>query len=456
MLSIRNLSIKNKMIWMQVITSILVLGLCFIAFVVTDIRGYKDRKISSTISIAQVIGVNSVSAIQFLDNEAAERILANLQQVEPDVVTASIFDKKGYLFADYTKKGNPVYNFSPPFTDQDRFDNGFLYVYKNIFKNNEFFGTVCLQVRLAELDRIKTQKLQIAILLLIIGITLAFIIAIINQRYISNPLLTLIKIIDSIRESGDFDRHVPVTGKDEITKLSLEFNNLMDEIKLSHEKKDEFIGIASHELKTPLTIIKGFLEMLDDAELDDQNKFFVDRAMNSTNKLQSLVFDLLDVSRIQSGQLQLNMQEFDLNVLIDECINNAQINAEKHPILKKYEHTSEIVCADRNRLEQVIINLLSNAIKYSGEGESILVQTKSDGSTVMVSVQDFGIGLSDSEHERIFDRFYRSSKTNIGTAGFGLGLYICAQIIKQHNGKIWVDSLEGKGSTFYFELPVKP
>jgi signal transduction histidine kinase len=305
MISVRDLSIKNKLIWMQVITCILVLALCFVAFVVTDIRGYKERKVISMVSIAKVIGTNSISSLQFLDNEAAIKIL---QQTEPDVINAVILDKKGEVFASYTRPGITVYNFTGPFLDNYNFAHGFLFVYKNIIKDNEVEGTVCLQVELSELTKIINQKIVIGAVLLIIGITLAFVIAIINQGYISKPLISLITTIDNIRASGDYDKHVPVKGKDEVAQLSLEFNNLMDQVKLSNQKKDEFIGIASHELKTPLTIIKGFLEMLDDAELSEENKFFVQRALNSSNKLQELIFDLLDVSKIESGQLMLNRQ----------------------------------------------------------------------------------------------------------------------------------------------------
>jgi two-component system CheB/CheR fusion protein len=144
-----------------------------------------------------------------------------------------------------------------------------------------------------------------------------------------------------------------------------------------------------------------------------------------------------------------------LDELIDESINNIQASNEKYPITRERKYPGQIVFADRNRIEQVIINFLSNAIKYSPEVKKIEVVTKSSQSSVIVSVKDWGIGLAASEHEKIFERFYRSKKANIGTSGFGLGLYICAQIIKRHNGKIWVDSEEGKGATFYFELPLK-
>jgi signal transduction histidine kinase len=439
---------------MQVFTSVLVLGLCFAAFVITDINGYKERKVNSTISIAQVIGSNSVSAIQFLDNETATATLYDLQKIESDVINASIIDAKGVEFATYTKNGKNPYKFMPPFNDRYQFANGFLYVFKNIIEKKEVLGTVCLQIELTQLEEIKEQKFRIAAILLIVGIGLAFLIALINQRYISMPLLYLVNVMKEIRESNEYNRHVEVNGKDEISTLSLEFNNLMDEVVKSHQKKDEFIGIASHELKTPLTSVKLYLETLSRMDHEQQTKSFVIKARDGVNKLQSLILDLLDVSKIQSGQLQLNLKEIDIEKLIDDSIHDAQMNASRHNISRDGHPTNAVVVADKDRLEQVIINLISNAAKYSPEGKDIIVRTQKNNSKILVSVQDSGIGIAKSEHKKIFERFYRANGSNSVISGFGLGLYICCQIIQRHKGKIWVESEEGKGSTFYFELPL--
>jgi signal transduction histidine kinase len=454
MLNVRNLSIRNKLIWMQVITAMLVLGLCFAAFIVSDIKGYKERELRNITSIAQVIGTNNISAIQFMDNDAATKALFNLGKVQEDIVSASILDKNGNEFAAYTREGNEPYKFSGPFIDSYKFDDDYLYVSKSISKNNELIGIVCLKVELSQLDQIKDQKYQITAVLLMLGIALAFLFAVINQQYISKPILALVKVIKEVRRNENYTKQVPVEGTDEIGILSLEFNNLMDQIIQSNQKKDEFIGIASHELKTPLTSAKGFLELLNSIEQDQQNKLFIQKALNSINKLQSLIYDLLDVSKIQAGQLQLDTKEVDIDKLIDECVQEVQISTSTHIIIREDSLTSTIVFADKNRIEQVLINLLSNAIKYSPKGERIFVYTSRTPSKITVSVQDFGVGLPMSDHEKIFDRFYRSKEKDSGISGFGLGLYICAQIIKRHNGRIWVDSKEGSGSTFYFELPI--
>ena len=455
MIGLRDFSIKNKLVLMQVFTSIAVLGLCFAAFVITDIRGYKDRKIASTVSFAQVIGTNSISAIQFLDNDAAKQILFDLQKVESDVINASIIDSRGNIFASYTRAGRNAYRFLPPFVDHHRIEDNYLYVYNNILDNqNTKIGTVCLQVELTQLQEIKQQKFEIATSLLIIGIALAFLIAYINQHYISAPLLNLVKVMKQIRESNDYSRHVEVNGKDEISVLSYEFNNLMDEVANSHRKKDEFIGIASHELKTPLTSVKLYLEALAKMKHETLVHTFIIKAKDGVQKLHNLILDLLDVSKIESGQLQLNHKELDIDELVDDCIQDAQMNTTSHTIIRVGRPSNKIVLGDKDRLEQVLINLISNAIKYSPAATSITVATIASANEVTVTVQDHGIGIADSEHKKIFGRFYRAKDSNTVISGFGLGLYICSQIIKRHRGKIGVTSEEGKGSTFYFTLPL--
>lgn len=457
MAGIRDFSIKNKLVLMQVFTSVTVLGLCFAAFVITDVQGYKERKVLSTILFAQVIGTNTISAIQFLDNDAAAKILSDLQKVESDVMNASIIDNSGNVFANYNRLGHPQYEFQPPFQDAYRFESNYLYVYKTIRDNqNILLGTVCLQIELSQLQQIKRQKLEIAGVLLLIGIALAFLIAYLNQHHISGPILNLVNVMKHIRENTDYGRHVEVVGKDEISSLSSEFNNLMDEVAKGNQKKDEFIGVASHELKTPLTSVKLYLETLSKMKHEPLQHTFILKARDGVDKLHSLILDLLDVSKIESGQLQLSHKEVPIDDLVNECIQDARMNTPTHTLIQNGKPSGKVVLGDRDRLEQVIINLISNAAKYSSPGTDIIVETTSTENDVTVTVRDQGIGIPSTEHKKIFGRFYRAKDNNTVISGFGLGLYICSQIIKRHQGKIGVVSESNQGSTFYFTLPVIP
>ncbi len=211
---------------------------------------------------------------------------------------------------------------------------GQLLINNNIINNNEIIGIVCLRVDLTELDKIKNTQYQIAIVLLVVGVGLAFLIAIVVQRYISNRLLYLVNIMKGVSKTGNYKSHVYAGGKDEISTLSVVFNKLMDQIMESQQKKDEFIGIASHELKTPLTSIKAYLQVLESIENKEPNKQYVHKALENVNKLQQLISDLLDVSKIQSGQLHLNIDEFDVDSFIDETIASFQIVSVHHKIIR--------------------------------------------------------------------------------------------------------------------------
>jgi signal transduction histidine kinase len=441
---------------MQVFTSVIVLGLCFAAFIITDIRGYKERKINSMISLANVVGTNSVSALEFLDNDAAQDILSNLKKVSPEIVHATILDKKGNIFATYSRTASDTFRFrQPPADTKFEFLGNGLLVYNNIVDNNAIVGTVCLQVELSELATIKNQKYQIAIILLIIGIGLAFIIALIVQGYISRRLLYLVNVMNQVGKTGDYTNHVVVDGKDEINALSFVFNNLMNQIQESHKKKDDFIGIASHELRTPLTSIKAYLQVLDEIETRQPNKKYIEKTIENVNKLLQLILDLLDVSKIQSGQLELDISEFNVDTLIDETLASYQIVSPNHKIIREGIPIEQTVVADKQRIEQVLINLLSNAVKYSPDEHTVIVNTSKTNSELTISIKDFGIGIPKEEQIKVFERFYRRKDLSNHISGFGLGLYICQDIIKRHHGKIWIES-DGKGAVFYFSLPLKP
>lgn len=457
MLNIHDISIKNKLVLMQVFTSVFVLGLCFAAFIITDIKGYKERKTKSMMSLANVIGLNTVSALEFLDDDAAKAILSDLKQISPEVVHANILDRKGNIFAAYSRDVNDTFKFSLPVKEAERnfyFSDNYLFVYNSIVDKNVVSGAVCLRIELTELDAIKKQEYQIASILLVIGIGLSFLTALIVQPYISKRLLYLVNIMNKVGRTGNYTRHEAVKGKDEISSLSLVFNNLMDQVQESQKKKDEFIGIASHELKTPLTSIKAYLQVLDEAEDRQPNKQFVQKALENVNKLQQLLFDLLDVSKIQSGQLELNINEIDIDMLIDETISAIQIVTPNHKITREGIRINQAIFGDKQRIEQVLVNLLSNAVKYSPGENKVILYTNKTSSELIISVRDFGIGIPKEEQLKVFERFYRTKdlgKHHI--SGFGLGLYICHDIITRHHGKIWIES-ENIGSTFYVSLPL--
>jgi signal transduction histidine kinase len=162
----------------------------------------------------------------------------------------------------------------------------------------------------------------------------------------------------------------------------------------------------------------------------------------------------LDVSNIQGGQLKLNIKEFAIDDFLNETIQAFQVITKTHQIVWDGGFTNETIAADRQRLEQVFINLLSNAIKYSPGENKVIVNSSKTNKELIVKIRDFGIGVPIDEQSNIFERFYRAKDTSKNISGFGLGLYISKDIIKRHNGRIWVER-EDRGSAFYFSLPLK-
>lgn len=441
---------------MQVFTSMIVLGLCFTAFVISHISDYKERKVKDMTGIAQIIGTNSISAIEFDDNEAAKKILGDLQKISPETLNAAILDKKGNVFAEYKRPGEGSYLFSLPSGNKNiaEFVNSKFLIFSRIVNNNEFLGTVCLRVELNELNTIKASQYKIAFLLLIAGIGLSFLIAFIVQRFISKRLLNLVGVMKQVSETGNYKLEVQDNYKDEINTLTQVFNDMMGQININLQKKDEFIGIASHELKTPLTTIKAYLEILNRIEKEEPNKQYVEKTLGNVNRLQQLIYDLLDVSKIQSGQLNLNIAEFDIDTLIDETITLFQVVEGDYIIKRIGGKINQVITADRQRIEQVLVNLLSNATKYSPNEKEVIVSAAKKNGELIITIRDFGVGIRKEEQNKVFERFYRTKENSILISGFGLGLYICRDIIQRHNGKIWIKS-EDKGTSFSFSLPIK-
>jgi PAS domain S-box-containing protein len=223
-------------------------------------------------------------------------------------------------------------------------------------------------------------------------------------------------------------------------------------------QKDVFIGMASHELKTPVTSIKAYGQVLQhmfEKEGNETAVAYMQKMDKQVNKLTSLIGDLLDVTKIQSGRLVVQEEEYDLAALVNEIVADMQLTSAHHTIIKKSDGPI-MMYGDKERTGQVITNLISNAIKYSPRGGDIIITTTVGEKDVTVCVQDFGIGISAGHINKVFEQFFRVSGDGDHTyPGLGLGLYICGEIIKRQGGKIWAESTKGEGSSFYFSLPKK-
>ncbi|HYT37400.1 MAG TPA: ATP-binding protein, partial [Ktedonobacteraceae bacterium] len=237
-------------------------------------------------------------------------------------------------------------------------------------------------------------------------------------------------------------------------------------LKEAERLKDEFIGIAAHELRTPLAVVKGFAQTLivqtargKGPELADWQTEAIQDIDQATSRLVELTEDLLDVTRLQAGRLQLQFEPTDLVALVQRTLKRFSVTTERHQIAVETAEENIVVTIDPRRIEQVVSNLISNAIKYSPDGGNIEIAIRADMSanTALLCIRDYGIGIPAYQQGRIFSRFMRADNAhahNIG--GTGLGLYLCRELIERHNGRIWFESVEGQGSTFYVSLPLMP
>lgn len=263
-----------------------------------------------------------------------------------------------------------------------------------------------------------------------------------EKEYIRKDGSKVPVIVGSVMQ--DFD-------KQEVLSFVLDIT----ERKKLEQRKDEFIGIASHELRTPLTTVKGYIQILEriiQQMGDDKLNTYVKKTNVYIDKLNSLISELLDVSKMQAGKLQLNYTVFEIEDVILDTIDAVQSTIRSHLILYK-GGTNKKIKADRNRLEQVLTNLLANAVKYSPKANQITVETKYENNEVIVSVKDSGVGIPLTEIPKLFQRFYRVEATAEQFSGLGIGLFISSEIIQRHNGRMWVESKESEGSTFSFALP---
>jgi PAS domain S-box-containing protein len=221
-------------------------------------------------------------------------------------------------------------------------------------------------------------------------------------------------------------------------------------------RKDDFLSIASHELKTPLTTIKGYVQALEKMVPEDSSEKFklvLHKASIHVNKLNDLIAELLDVSRIQTGNIELHKEELDFDQTVFETVEGIQSATKTHQIQIHGKSGSKIL-ADESHVIQVLNNLISNAIKYAPDSKEILVYISLVSEYVKVSVTDYGMGIKLEDQKRLFERFFRVGEIQQRFPGMGIGLYICDQIIKNHGGTLWVESERGKGSTFSFTLPI--
>lgn len=298
---------------------------------------------------------------------------------------------------------------------------------------------------------------SLMIILLTIGI--AIILGLFIARQIIVPIKTLNNGVNKIAE-GDLDYKIKLATGDEFEILADEFNKMTDVLKENRQLRDEFVFIAAHELRTPVTAIRGYLSMVLDesfGKVKDEIRKALSTVEKANNRLVQLVQDLLQVARSEAGKMNIDLKEINIKNNIKSNIEQLKSLSDEKGINVLYQELGKeiIVKADNDKLSEVLVNIIGNAIKYTLDegGIEVYHEIDNDKKLLITHIKDHGMGMTKEEMEKLFQKFYRVQNDNTSTIdGTGLGLFICKEIIERMEGNIWVESEKGKGSIFSFSL----
>ncbi len=321
--------------------------------------------------------------------------------------------------------------------------------------NENTKGAIYLSIRVPEINKARTTVFKFYVLSVSIAILVSALLVYIFSLKITKPLKLINNAAREIA-NGQFSKRLDITSEDEIGQLAQSFNHMAGALENLEEMRRGFIANVSHELRTPMTSIHGFIEgILDGTVPVERQREYLSIVRDETKRLSRLTNDLLDLARMESGELKLTFVSFDINELIRRCIIKLenQIVKKDIQIEANFHEESAYVCADKDSIERVILNLLHNAVKFVQEGGQITIQTVKLKGKIQISVRDNGSGIDSEEIGLIWDRFYKSDKSRgKDKNGTGLGLAIVKNIINEHGQEIKVESEVGKGTVFYFTL----
>ncbi|GAB4521932.1 MAG: hypothetical protein Fur0018_03050 [Anaerolineales bacterium] len=327
----------------------------------------------------------------------------------------------------------------------------------HLMRGGQPFGVLQIGASLEVWDRLRNTLLQILLIWSLTTAVGAGLVVWLATRRMLAPIEAVTHVALQITRADDLSRRIPHYGlkeNDEIGQLIAAFNQTLERLEQLFVSQRRFLADVSHELRTPLTVIKGNAALL--RHVPEQDLESIESIENEVDRLTRLVGDLLTISRAESGRLPLTRTWVELDVLVLEAMRELSVLAQGQVSLSVREFDQVQVCADRDRLKQVLVNLIGNAIRYTPQGGKVYVGLGQEGSQVFLRVADTGLGIGAEDLPHIFGRFYRAEKARTRSRdghGFGLGLSIAYWVVHAHGGHIAVDSAPGKGTTFTVWLP---
>ncbi|WP_461207205.1 HAMP domain-containing sensor histidine kinase [Clostridium sp. DL1XJH146] len=323
-----------------------------------------------------------------------------------------------------------------------------------VFYEDSFKGVILMNTAISQLKEPLQKVYDIIWISAVIAIILSsIVIYYFSQRIIINPLYKINNVAKKI-SSGEVNQRVNINSNDEIGELAIAFNTMADSLQRVEENRRQFISNVSHELRSPITSIKGFINgILDGIIPKEKENYYLTIVYEEIQRLTRLINDLLDLSAIQAGKLKMNIDKTSLNEVAEASILKFEsIIKSKRIDMSVILEDKLYVWADRDKLVQVLTNLIDNAIKYASEDGKIEVETKSRGSKVYISIYNDGPQIDEEDIKHIWDRFYKSDKSRTYKNSSGLGLSIVRSIISGHGEEIWVKNHKNNGVVFTFTL----
>ncbi len=337
----------------------------------------------------------------------------------------------------------------------DIFSRSTLTVGCPIWLGETVVGGLLVHTSIPEIKESIKDVYTVFIIAILISVGIAFILLYFMAKRIVKPLKDMTEA-SKVIASGDFKKRIEIKSNDEIGQLAANFNEMAEGLDKMEDYRSRFIANISHDLRSPITSIQGFLNAILDGTIPpEKQEKYLHTVLDETYRLTKLTNDILELSKIENSEIVLNKENYDIN----EMIRNIVLKFETRVMDKKinmnvvFVHESSWVYADAQKIERIIYNLIDNAVKFTGENGIITIKTEDIDDKIYITVSDTGIGLADDEAKHIFERFYKAdSSRGMDKKGMGLGLSIVKEIIKAHEEAITVDSKKGEGTSFRFSL----
>jgi signal transduction histidine kinase len=491
-----NLPLKQKLILISLLTAAIAMLMAGSLMFAAEFASYRQSMVTDLTIKAEIVGNQCSAALLFHDRTDAEETLSSLR-ADPDIEYAAVYTRGGALFAQFDRTGKGGQRSLQPKGEGYRFEADRLALSRSIILHNKQIGWVLISSNLEKFYALLLRYLTAAVLVLAIALAAAYILVSRLQRTITRPVTDLVSMMERISRNKDFSMRAAVASADELGALARGFNDMLstiqdrdraleahrrdlertisdleystEELRKANRQlteldklKSDFISVASHELRTPVTSIKAYVELLlAKPTLAPEKKNKILSIINAeSDRLARLIKDLLDLSMIESGTIAWRITDVSLDDVIRDSLAGIMPLAQNKDMrmVTAIEPDLPPVRGDQDRLVQVVTNILTNAVKFTPPNGSACISARREAGPpprITVSVTDTGKGIPEEDLKIIFDKFQRSGDhLTSAVEGTGLGLAIAREIVEFHGGTIWAESSYGKGSTFSFTLPL--